>query len=1160
VQIDGARVEQELPGRQGRELFAYLVLHRERPVGRDELLGVLWPDRAPRSPEAGLSTVLARLRRALGRELLSGRSQLTLTLPDEAWIDLEQARLAARRAEAALSGGDPVAALAGAGEGLAILSAAPLPEVDAPWARQARGQADELCSQLLELVALAGIRAGGTRRGEAERAARRLVERQPFRESGHALLMQALAARGDVAEALRAFEQLRATLMDELGAVPSPEVLALHDRLLSGDAATTPAPGAQTIALPPVLARNAGKAWVGRAADLAQLDEQWSVAAAGARAVALVGEPGIGKTMLAARFATAVHEQGATVLYGRADEEAVVPYSAFVEALRHYVIQTPRNELEQALGPHLHELSSLIAELAGAGSGPRPTGDAELRRLHLFQAVAAILEHAASRGRTLLVLEDLHWADAGTLRMLRHVLRDTQHAPVLVMLTYRDVELALESPLRPLVSDLRRENEIVRISLGGLGDEEIAMLLRAAEQPPSPQLVRRLREHTSGNPLFMEEILRSTRESDISLGSLDAEELAQLEIPEGVRDVIRRRLSRLSAQSVDALAAAAVLGRDFRLDALEAALGTGDDQALAAVDEALAARLVTEDPADPERYAFSHALVRDSIYRGLSRARRARLHRRVALALEADRAALGIRPAELAHHFVQSGQADLADAAVAYTREAAARSLEAHAYDEAARHGRNALDVLERHRPQDLRARCETLLELGAIAWQASLPDARAISERAVQAARAIGGGAPLAEAALGLGGRFYAQVRVNPDTLAVLEEALSGLEVEDSALRARLLARLAENLLLSDGPRAERLSAEAVAMADRLGDDDARVAALLSRHAALLHPEHLEERLRVGDEAVATARRQRTRDREALGRHWLLYDLLEHGDVARAETVLVELERLAAELRQPLYRHSALVWRGVLEQIAGRFDRVEALAHDALELADGASAHDARAYFAVQLLVIGVDRGGLDELWPSARPLVGSPRALWAPALAVCELACGNRRGAAAGLATMPVERPSQLRRDLFWLPTLMLWAQASAELGADEHAAELYELLSPYGDQFAQLAFNGSLGSVHRVLGLLAGRLERPQDAEAHFTEALRRHAAAGAPALEARTCLDHAEAILAGRAAGDADLARVLAQRGLRAASGCGAELLVARLARTAQSALAGTAAAG
>lgn len=1158
VTLGGARIEEELPGRQGRELFAYLVLNRARPVSRDELLGVLWPEQAPRSPEAGLSTVLARLRRALGPDMLSGRTQLTLNLPDGAWIDLEEARHAAAGAERVLNGGDPSEALDIAGEGLALLGAPPLPEVDAPWARQAREDADELRSQLLELVALAGIRDGGTGLADAQHAARALVERQPFRESGHALLMQALAARGDVAEALRVYEHLRATLMDELGAVPSAEVIDVHDRLLrAGDAAAS-GDADTAIAFPPVLARHAGKAWVGRGADLEQLHDQWSASAVGVRVVALTGEPGIGKTMLAARFACDVHEQGATVLYGRADEEAVVPYSAFVEALRHYVVHTPHGHLDEALGTHLHELGSLIAELSGAGAGPRATGDSELRRLHLFQAVAAMLAHAATRGATLLVLEDLHWADAGTLLMLRHVLRDMEQAPVLIVATYRDVELAPESPLQPLVADLRRENDISRIALGGFDDDEIATLLCEAEQESSPQLVRRLREHTSGNPLFMEEIVRSARESEISLSELDASQLEQLEIPEGVQDVIRRRLSRLRAPTVDALGLAAVLGRDFRLDALEAALGDEDDHAIAAVEEALAARLIVEDPGDAERYAFSHALVRDSIYRGLSRGRRARLHRRVALALQSRRDALHVGASELANHFVQAGQADLADEAVAYSREAAARSLQAHAYEEAARHGRNALAMLERHRREDRQARCETLLALCAVAWQASLPDARAISEQAVQAARAVGGGAPLAEAALGLGGRYYAQVRVNPQTLAVLEEALCGLDGADSPLRARLLARLAENLLLSDGGRAEQLSAEAVAMADRLGDDDARIAALLSRHAALLHPEHLPERLRIADAVVATAHREQRRDVEALGRHWLLYDLLEAGGAARAEEVLAGLERLAAELRQPLYRHSALVWRGVLDQLAGRFDRVEELARDALELARGASAYDARAYFAVQMLIIGIDRGGLDELWPSVRSLVGSPRALWAPALAVCEFAGGDRVRAAQALATMPVQ-PSQLRRDLFWLPTLTLLAQATAELGDDEHAAELYDLLAPHADRYAQLAFNGSLGSVHRVLGLLAGQLGRPFDAAAHFAEALRRHKALKAPALEARTCCDYAEAILAGHAAGSTERAQRLAQRGLRAASGCGAELLVERLARVSQSALAGAAAA-
>jgi DNA-binding SARP family transcriptional activator len=231
VELSGREVH--LPGRQGRLAFAYLVVNRRRPVARDELIELLWPERLPADPGEALSALLSRMRRAVGAEVLAGRRELELLLPAGAWVDLEAALDAAERADAALAAGDLEEAWSAAGACVEIAAGGFLAGDEAPWAQDRRRGVGELRLRALEAAAAAGIALGGNRLADAERAAREAIQAAPFRESGHRLLMEALAARGNVAEALRAYEDLRVLLRDELGTAPGAEVQKLHRRLLS---------------------------------------------------------------------------------------------------------------------------------------------------------------------------------------------------------------------------------------------------------------------------------------------------------------------------------------------------------------------------------------------------------------------------------------------------------------------------------------------------------------------------------------------------------------------------------------------------------------------------------------------------------------------------------------------------------------------------------------------------------------------------------------------------------------------------------------------------------------------------------------------------------------------------------------------------------------
>nr|MBA3327260.1 winged helix-turn-helix domain-containing protein [Solirubrobacterales bacterium] len=260
VEVAGRRIETVLPSRQGRLLFAFLVLHRERPVRRDELVAAIWPEQPPADADGALKTLLSRLRRVLGPGILEGRTELCLRLSPEATVDVETAAAAVAKGRAALAAGDPRGACATARAAADITSRGLLPGLDAEWIEQRRRELADLELEALEIIAAAGTVLGGADLSPALRAARTLAERAPFRESGHHLWMEALAQRGDVAEALHVYERLRQRLRDELGTAPSHELAALHERMLRSD----PQPGdmarpSGSPAGPPVDAVGAGR-------------------------------------------------------------------------------------------------------------------------------------------------------------------------------------------------------------------------------------------------------------------------------------------------------------------------------------------------------------------------------------------------------------------------------------------------------------------------------------------------------------------------------------------------------------------------------------------------------------------------------------------------------------------------------------------------------------------------------------------------------------------------------------------------------------------------------------------------------------------------------------------------------------------------------------
>jgi DNA-binding SARP family transcriptional activator len=1085
VELERRRVDLAALGRDARLLLAHLVAHRSGAVERPELAELL------EGGEAAVGPTLDRLREALADHVAVAGTGVSLLLPQDVWVDVEVAERSALAAEVAFAAGDPATALADARTAAELLERPYLPEFDTAAVLRRRQQLADVRGSALHRLAAAALALDPPDLAAAERAAAELIARQPHRRAGYALLMQALALQGREDDAIAVYDALVARVRDQRGAEPA-----------------IPVP------LPPPLARMDRRPFVDREAPMARLQERWAEALLGEGGLVLIaGEAGMGKTRLAARMAVEAHAGGATVLYGRADEESVRPYQPFAQALGHHLTHAPG----AAAAPSPPELARLGPELAFEAQVP-PAGSADARRRHrLFDAVLGLLRAAAAERPVVLVIDDLQWADDPTLLLLREVVRIAPECRILIVATWRDDEGAPGDVLSGLLVDLRRDGLLDRIALGGLDEPGIAALVAGAGGGAGDRdTARRLQEQTGGNPFFIEELLRSRREAPD----------APPAVPEGVKTVIERRLGRLPAETVGVLVTAAFLGAEFSLKTLQAV--AGDEDVVAAVEHAVKAGVLVEEPGAIDRFAFAHALVRETLSEQPIMSRRLRIHRALAEALEV--APIDVPPAQIAHHYFVAREVGGAEKALVYALQAAQVALEAHAYEDAARQFEHALVALELTRPDDPASRADLLLALGRARWRASERGPRLAFEMAASVAREAGSAERLAWAALGAGGRYYAPGIPDVPYVALLEEALAALEPNDSVLRVRLLARLAENLVfMEQGDRATVIAGEAHAMARRIGEPVALAAALMSLHAAQQHVAFAAERRRFAEEALAIAGELEDDELAALVRHWLVYDLVELGDLEEARRRWAELEALADRLRQPLYRHSALAWRGVWAGLAGRFDEAERLAHASVELAERAGDPDARAHFTAQLVAVRREQGRLHELLePIARFAAGEgPVALhWRALLALAHLDSGDVAAARAAVRAAGGEHVAAIPRTMFWLSTAVALGEAAAVLGDVASAGALYPALVPHADRLAQSSFTGCAGSVERVLGRLAATLDRRQAAEAHFEAALARHDAIGAPALAARTRCDLGELLATGGAGERARGASLLA----------------------------------
>ena len=855
-----------------------------------------------------------------------------------------------------------------------------------------------------------------------------------------------------------------------------------------------------------IAARSVARPFVGRVQELADLASALEEAAAGhGSLVLLTGEPGIGKTRLMSELARIAAHGGVSVVAGRCWEEGgAPPYWPWMQ-----VVRSVGGDLERLVAPTGSQPGP-----RGAASGVVPEGE----RVRLFDDVGRFLAAASSDEPLLVTLDDVHAADEPSLLLLRFLGQSLSEARVLLVASYREAESRVRERAE-VFAELARVGQ--RIPLRGLTSADVeAYVETVTGSKPSRQVAARLYEITAGNPFFVEEIVRllavdkTLRSPDEPAGD------PFLRIPEEIRVLIRRRVAGLASEAVAALRVAAVIGREFDLHLLHHASRLSSTGLLDVLGEAAATGVIAELPSTPRRYSFAHELVRETLYDDLPPARRLELHRKVGQLLE-DVYGDDLDPhlSEIARHLYLAAPLGDAGRAMEYVVRAGDHASALFAYEEAAVHYRQALELLALVGEASGERRCELLLRLGDSQWRSGDgAEARMTFEEAIEAGRRLGNGELLAKAALGyvtaLGGfLLYARFEVGGSGVGLLEEALAGLPEGDSSLRAHLLAHLALEMWSGNEPVEQRVavSQEAIEMARRLGDSEALVTALHSRHWVLTTPGMAHERLAHTEEMLRIAKETANPEIGFLAHNARFHCFLELCDRRGMDAETQSMTEIADRLRQPFYRWHTVCLRTLRTTLDGRFPEAERLAEEALEFGRIRQSEYATYVFRyAQMLALRWGQGRLQEYWPEIEdhdqrfPWI--PR--WRDPFAAAEL--GDEQKARRELERHAGRGFADLPRDGLWILHLCSLAEAAVLVGDTARGLELYELLLPHDDDNAVSYSQQPFGPVALRLGKLAAMLGRWQDTDRHFATALARCELLGAPAIRARVLIEHASAL--------------------------------------------------
>ena len=1077
----------ELGTRKRRMLVAALALSGGRPVSVDALTDLLWGDAPPEGAAGTLQVYVSGLRRALEPDrapravatvLATVTPGYALHLPADA---LDTARFdrtvndVRRRmghrdsvwSPPALPGSELAAIVTELDGALALWRGRPYVELEeAPAAVAERARLEELRVVALEDRAVASLALGehGTVAAELES----LIAAHPLRERLWALRVLALARAGRQADALDALRQVREVLDTELGLEPGVELRDLQTAVLRQDPAlqwTPPSGGAadaarETVASPrratesptPRIATPQLPAWplVGRDEQLEALTAAYDRAAAGtATFVAVTGDPGIGKSRLCAELLAVAADRGARLLLGRCSQDDGAP----------------------PLWPWQQVLRGLGADL------PVSDTEDEGAEFRIWERVVRRVREATEVDPIVLVLDDLHWADVPTLRVLRLLIESVDTERLLVLATWR----RHPEPTGALadVAEALARHHAERLFLVGLSSAEAAEIVAAvSEMAPTGDQADQLAARTDGNPFFLVEYARLAHEGG-DLGAL----MSGADPPTAVSDVLARRLDRLSEEGRSLLRWAAVIGREFELPVLAEASGVTEDEVLDRLDPALEAGLLREDGIG--RYLFGHALVRDTVYTGFSATRRARAHARVAEVLEdyAD------RDTEVARHWLAAGPGHSGRAWRAASA-AAGVARRVHAYGEAADLIVAALACLDQDPAGTARDRYDLLMDLGdAQRWRGAWSQLLETIERAIVVADQIGDVELLARAASGMtvGALWQSPPHgeMHEAVIAALRRSLEELPQHDDRLRCRVMLSLANELYYSATFEERRaLVEEALAMARRLDDDALVLDACQIGYVSIWRADTAPWRLELATEAVTLA--ERTGNERAFVVAAAQAAVV-HGELGDPDRMW-ELAAVAREPARRLHLPYALVVLDTLElpwlSMAGRSEEAEERLASVLKLAPTMSLRQTDEAAAGALITQRSWAGRTGEVIDTIMAFESGPLPITSTVL-VFMIRAGRLEDARSHLAEHPVVLDDD---DWFSLVNWACAAEAALALEEPAMAAAAYERLAPLSGRTVVAGSGNAMGPVDAFLALGAAAVGDRELARRHADDALR------------------------------------------------------------------------
>jgi hypothetical protein len=855
---------------------------------------------------------------------------------------------------------------------------------------------------------------------------------------------------------------------------------------------------------------------LGRAGELAFLEEALDEAIAGRGGLVLVtGEPGIGKTRLATALGERAAAEGVRVVWVRGWDGGGAPvFWPWVQVVRAVAGERSDDELVAQLGAGARWVAQIAPELRQRFDLPDAgdTLESEQARFALFDAITVFLRNAAAAEPIAILLDDVHTADLPSLLLLAFMARTLGQMRVLVVTTHHEAGARREAQVEGVFGELTRFGE--RVELRGLEDDDLRALVvhRSGSEPPD-ELVHSLHELTEGNPFFSDEVVRLIVAEGRVDRPLDADE--RLPLPDGVRDAIRKRLLPLRGEVRDLLDVAAVEGREFHLATLERVAAVGGGEALDRLDEAIALQLV-EEQGVAGSYRFSHGLIRETLYGDLSTGRRATLHVAVGEALERT----GAGEIELAHHFVEGAAAGDPARALEHAERAGHEALAALAYERAADLFDAALAALYLTPEADEHRRGELLLGRGQAQMQAGGDAARETLKAAIELAIQTGDHELRARAALSLGGFGLSPGIVDEEFVAALEDALAHLPESGTALRARLLVRLAVALYYSPAAeRREHLVQEALKIAHDLGDPATLAYVLDQGHIATNGPDTIERGLQWAQRLFALADEVGDPELAVRARSWEIDLLLELDDLPGADMAIETLDRIATDSRDPRARSYIPLHRARRQLMAGRPEEAERLIHEGVELGWSLQDSTVPILAGAQLFWLRLQQGRIGELEDAVRQFADQLPAMpaWRVALAMVYLRTGRPAEARREYDRLAAHDFADLPRDNVWGVAIAMLAELSEAFGDAERAAVLEPLLEPLAARNVVTPEGIFAGPVTRYLALLAAARE-------DWDVALER----AAEARETTERLGYAPML----AIVDLDEARFLAVRGLPA----------------------------